>query len=79
MLEAAEVPVVLHCFGSVERLDDALERGYLVSFAGNVAYPRPRICARRPAGCPTTAFWPRPTRRTWPRRRTADARTSRPT
>ena len=40
MLEAARVPVVLHCFGSVDRLDDALERGYLVSFAGNVAYPR---------------------------------------
>jgi TatD DNase family protein len=50
MLEAAEVPVVLHCFGSVERLDDALERGYLVSFAGNVAYPKAedlREAARR--------------------------------
>jgi TatD DNase family protein len=40
MLDSAEVPVVLHCFGSVGRLDDALERGYLVSFAGNVAYPK---------------------------------------
>ena len=40
MLESAEVAVVLHCFGSVGRLDDALERGYLVSFAGNVAYPK---------------------------------------
>jgi TatD DNase family protein len=39
MLEAAHVPVVLHCFSSVERLDDALERGYHCSFAGNVAYP----------------------------------------
>ena len=50
MLEAAEVPVVLHCFGSVERLDDAIERGYLVSFAGNVAYPKAedlREAARR--------------------------------
>ena len=50
MLEAARVPVVLHCFGSVERLDDALERGYLVSFAGNVAYPKAedlREAARR--------------------------------
>ena len=50
MLEAAEVPVVLHCFGSVGRLDDALERGYLVSFAGNVCYPKAedlREAARR--------------------------------
>ena len=50
MLESAEVAVVLHCFGSVGRLDDALERGYLVSFAGNVAYPKAedlREAARR--------------------------------
>ena len=38
-LEAARVPVVLHCFSSVERLDDARERGYYCSFAGNVTYP----------------------------------------
>jgi TatD DNase family protein len=50
MLEAARVPVVLHCFGSVGRLDEALERGYLVSFAGNAAYPKAedlREAARR--------------------------------
>ena len=50
MLEAARVPVVLHCFGSVGRLDDALERGYMVSFAGNVCYPKAedlREAARR--------------------------------
>jgi TatD DNase family protein len=39
MLEAARVPVVLHCFSSVSRLDEALARGYHCSFAGNVAYP----------------------------------------
>jgi TatD DNase family protein len=39
MLEAARVPVVLHCFSSVDRLDEAIERGYHCSFAGNVAYP----------------------------------------
>jgi TatD DNase family protein len=39
MLDAARVPVVLHCFSSVDRLDEALDRGYLCSFAGNVAYP----------------------------------------
>jgi TatD DNase family protein len=53
MLEAARVPVVLHCFGAVERLDDALDRGYFVSFAGNVAYPKAgdlREAARRVPG-----------------------------
>jgi TatD DNase family protein len=39
MLEAARVPVVLHCFSSVDRLDEAIDRGYHCSFAGNVAYP----------------------------------------
>jgi TatD DNase family protein len=32
--------VVLHCFSSPELLDAALERGYYVSFAGNVTYPK---------------------------------------
>ncbi len=53
MLEVARVPVVLHCFGSVGRLDDALERGYMVSFAGNVCYPKAeelREAARRVPG-----------------------------
>jgi TatD DNase family protein len=40
MLEAAEVPVVLHCFSSVDRLDEAIERGYHCSFAGNIAFPK---------------------------------------
>jgi TatD DNase family protein len=40
MLERARVPVVLHCFSSPSRLDEAVERGYLISFAGNVTYPR---------------------------------------
>ena len=31
--------VVLHCFSSPELLATALERGYYVSFAGNVTYP----------------------------------------
>jgi TatD DNase family protein len=34
------VPVVLHCFSSPDRLDEAVERGYMVSFAGNVTYPK---------------------------------------
>jgi len=32
--------VVLHCFSSRELLPMALERGYYVSFAGNVTYPK---------------------------------------
>jgi len=36
----ADHPVVLHCFSSVGLLDAALERGYFVSFAGNVTYPK---------------------------------------
>jgi TatD DNase family protein len=30
---------VLHCFSSPGLLEPALERGYYVSFAGNVTYP----------------------------------------
>jgi TatD DNase family protein len=35
-----ETQVVLHCFSSVSLLDPALERGWYVSFAGNVTYPK---------------------------------------
>lgn len=35
-----ELPVVLHCFSSARLLPAALERGYFVSFAGNVTYPK---------------------------------------
>ncbi len=37
---ADRVTVLLHCFSSPDRLDEAVERGYLCSFAGNVTYPR---------------------------------------
>ena len=32
--------VVMHCFSSPRLLDTVLERGYYVSFAGNVTYPK---------------------------------------
>jgi len=32
--------VILHCFSSPALLEAALERGYYVSFAGNVTYPK---------------------------------------
>ena len=39
-LERFEGVVVLHCFSALDLLPVALERGYYVSFAGNVTYPK---------------------------------------
>ena len=36
----ASARVVLHCFSSLRLLGPALERGWYVSFAGNVTYPK---------------------------------------
>jgi TatD DNase family protein len=36
--EADGVRVVMHCFSMPERLGECLERGYSISFAGNVTY-----------------------------------------
>ena len=45
--------VILHCFSEPDLLDPALERGYYVSFAGNVTYPKAdglrKAAARVPA------------------------------
>jgi len=49
-LEQYAGTVVLHCFSAPELLPIALERGYYVSFAGNVTYPKAeglREAARR--------------------------------
>jgi TatD DNase family protein len=40
LLASFEGTVVLHCFSSPALLPVALERGYYVSFAGNVTYPK---------------------------------------
>jgi TatD DNase family protein len=40
MLDDFDGTVVLHCFSSPGLLPVALERGYYVSFAGNVTYPK---------------------------------------
>jgi TatD DNase family protein len=45
-----EGTVILHCFSAPGLLATALERGYYVSFAGNVTYPKAtdlRACAAR--------------------------------
>ena len=49
-LLAHDGPVVLHCFSSPNLLDPALERGWYVSFAGNLTYKNDcdlRATARR--------------------------------
>jgi TatD DNase family protein len=37
--EADGLTVVMHCFSMPERLGECLDRGYAISFAGNVTYP----------------------------------------
>ena len=49
----ADVAVILHCFSSPGLLPSALERGWYVSFAGNVTYPKAealRLAAARIPG-----------------------------
>jgi TatD DNase family protein len=36
--EAAGVSIMLHCFSMPDRLPECLDRGYAISFAGNVTY-----------------------------------------
>jgi TatD DNase family protein len=37
---AGGLEVVLHCFSMPDRLDECLDRGWWISFAGNVTYPK---------------------------------------
>jgi TatD DNase family protein len=37
---AVGLRVVMHCFSMPDRLDECLDRGYWISFAGNVTYPK---------------------------------------
>ena len=38
--QAQGLEVILHCFSMPDRLDECLERGWWISFAGNVTYPK---------------------------------------
>lgn len=38
--QGAGVDVILHCFSMPDRLDECVEQGWWISFAGNVTYPR---------------------------------------
>lgn len=50
--EADGVSVVLHCFSMPERLAECLERGYTISFAGNVTYPSAKDLAEAARAVP---------------------------
>jgi len=43
---AAGLEVVLHCFSMPDRLDECLDHGWWISFAGNVTYPKAEDLAR---------------------------------
>ena len=51
-LDGFQGPVILHCFSEPELLPVALERGYYVSFAGNVTYPNALELRRAAADVP---------------------------
>jgi TatD DNase family protein len=38
--QAGGVEVILHCFSMPDRLDECVEQGWWISFAGNVTYPK---------------------------------------
>jgi TatD DNase family protein len=50
--DAGGCTVVLHCFSMPERLDECLEHGWLVSYAGNVTYPKAQALAESAARVP---------------------------
>jgi TatD DNase family protein len=43
--DARDCTVVLHCFSMPRRLDECLEHGWYVSYAGNVTYPKSQALA----------------------------------
>ena len=44
--EAHGLEVILHCFSMPDRLGECLERGWWISFAGNVTYPKAQDLAQ---------------------------------
>jgi TatD DNase family protein len=44
--------VILHCFSMPERLDECVEHGWWISFAGNVTYPKAQDLAAAAARVP---------------------------
>jgi TatD DNase family protein len=50
--EAGGCSVVIHCFSMPARLDECVERGYAISFAGNVTYKNAADLAEAARGVP---------------------------
>ncbi len=50
--QAAGVEVILHCFSMPARLDECVEQGWWISFAGNVTYPKAADLAAAAARVP---------------------------
>ena len=76
--EADGLSVVIHCFSMPDRLDECLERGYAISFAGNVTYKSAAdLAAAAACGCRRSGCWSRPTPPTSPPRSCASSATSR--
>jgi TatD DNase family protein len=52
LLRGHDGTVVMHCFSEPALLPDALERGWYVSFAGNVTYPKADVLREAAAAVP---------------------------
>lgn len=50
--QAQGLEVILHCFSMPDRLEECLERGWWISFAGNVTYPKAQDLADAAAKTP---------------------------
>jgi TatD DNase family protein len=50
--EAQGLEVILHCFSMPTRLQECLDRGWWISFAGNVTYPKAQDLAEAAAQVP---------------------------
>ena len=70
---------IMHCFGGGwEQARRSLDLGFLISFAGNLTYPKASRCAMWPPSSRSTRSWLKPTPPGWPRRPIAASATSRP-
>ncbi len=49
---AGGLAVILHCFSMPDRLDECVEQGWWISFAGNVTYPKAQDLAEAAARVP---------------------------
>lgn len=43
--DASDITVILHCFSMAPRLDEVVDAGWFVSYAGNVTYPKSQALA----------------------------------